>query len=145
MKLEKTVWWWQCGCNDAWTPELVTKFSWEINIRSVQETEDSSICVGLWMTCVRPYWTIRSFKIEPSYEVLSWANQSLFLALKPLNYIVRKGILKVIACNVDSKLVVKLENSLWDWLGDRYRATSTYSLFLIFNSIVRHSWRKFVS
>ena len=34
--------------------------------------------------------------------------------IKSLNYIVRKDFLKVIACNVDSKLVVKLENSLWD-------------------------------
>ena len=51
----------------------------------------------------------------------------------------KKGILKVLPCNVDSKLEIKLEYMLCDWLGDQYRAASVHSLFLIFNSIVRKS------
>ena len=102
------------------------------------------MCVSSWMICVKRHWAIKSFKIDPSYEVFSWSNQSLFLALKLLNTIVKEGFLKVIACNVDSIMVIKLENSLCDWQGDRYRATSTHSLFLIFNSIVLYSWRKFM-
>ena len=37
--------------------------------------------------------------------------------LKLHNTIVKKGYLKVIACDVDFMLVWKLENSLCDWLG----------------------------
>ena len=66
LKLEKTIWWWQFGCND----ELVTKFPWEVNIRSIQETEDLSICVGSWMICIRPYWAIKSFKIDPLWSIV---------------------------------------------------------------------------
>ena len=93
---------------------------------------------------LRPYWAIKSFKIDPLYKVLSWSNQSLFLPLKSPNTIVKKSFLKLVACNVDSKLVIKLENSFCDWLGDRYRATSAHSLFLIISSMVRNSWKKFL-
>ena len=113
MKLEKAIWWWQFGCNDEWTPELVTKFSWEVNIRSIQKTEDSGMSYGSWMICVRPYWAIKSFKIDPLYKVLFKSNQGLVLALKSPNSVVKKGFLNVIMCNMDSNLVIKLENFLW--------------------------------
>ena len=63
--------------------------------------------------------------------------------LKSPNTIVKKNVLKVTACDVDLKLVIKLDNPLRDWLGEWYRATSMHSLFLIFDSAVRHWWRKF--
>ena len=63
---KKSCWWWQFGCNDESTPELVTKFSWEVKTRSIKETENSSMCFGSLMVCVRPYWPIKSFKIDPS-------------------------------------------------------------------------------
>ena len=52
---KKTIWWWQLKCNDEWTHESASKFSSEVNARSIQETEDSSICIGSWMVCVRLY------------------------------------------------------------------------------------------
>ena len=111
--------------------ELITKFSWEVNVRSIQQTEDSGMCYGSWMICVRPYWAIKSFKIDPSYKLLFKSNQGLFLALKSPNAVVKKCFLNIIMCNVDSKLVIKLEKLLCDWLGDRYRATWTYTLIFV--------------
>ena len=52
-----------------------------------------------------------------------------FLALKSPNTLVKKGFFKVLASNIDSKLVTKLENSSCGWIGDRYRATTIHSVF----------------
>lgn len=92
---------------------------------------------------VRPYWAIKLFKIHPSLTYCSGSIRAYFWYWNHPRQ-VKKSWLKFIACNVDSTLVIKLENRWCDWLCDWFRATSSQSLFLIFNSIVRYSWRKFL-
>ena len=39
---------------DEWTPEWVTRFSWVVNIRSMQDKEFDKRWVVSFITCVRP-------------------------------------------------------------------------------------------
>ena len=41
-----TIWWWQLGCKEAWTPLFMMKWFWLIKIRSMHEDEFGKICVG---------------------------------------------------------------------------------------------------
>ena len=40
-----TVWWWQLEWREELTPDSITKFGWDVKIRSIKELEFSSICV----------------------------------------------------------------------------------------------------
>ena len=37
LKLECTIWSWQFGWRDAWTPGLTDKFGWSVKPKSIQE------------------------------------------------------------------------------------------------------------
>ena len=52
LKLEWTIWWWQFGCNNAWTPEFTDRFGWWVKIKSIQEELLACICVGSFITVV---------------------------------------------------------------------------------------------
>ena len=46
MNLAKTIWWWQLGWRDGWTPDSTTKFGCDVNIKSIYEEEFSNKWVG---------------------------------------------------------------------------------------------------
>ena len=35
-------WWWQLGSREGWTPYSMTRFGWEVNIKSIQDEGESS-------------------------------------------------------------------------------------------------------
>ena len=41
-----TIWWWQLGYNEAWTPLCMMKLLWLIKIRSMYAYEFGKICLG---------------------------------------------------------------------------------------------------
>ena len=48
------IWWWQFWCNDGCTPDSITKLGWEVKIRSIQEEDESKMCVGSLMIWLNP-------------------------------------------------------------------------------------------
>ena len=32
LNFAKTIWWWQSGCKDGWTPDSISKIVWDTNI-----------------------------------------------------------------------------------------------------------------
>ena len=76
------IWWWELGCKGGWTPDSVTKFGCEVNIRSIHEGEVSNICIGLLITwCKADCDDIFSITL-PSLVIMSFLHQLLDFALK---------------------------------------------------------------
>ena len=76
------IWWWQFECKEACTPESITILGWDVNIKSMQDLELSSICVGSFIICKSPNWEVRKSNSKPSKLVISIEHQSLDLAFK---------------------------------------------------------------
>ena len=70
MKLEWTIWWWQFGCRDAWTPELTDKFGWSVKSKSIQEELCPRICVGSCINWEKPFEDDdeKSFKLSVAIQ-----------------------------------------------------------------------------
>ena len=83
--------------------------------------------------CVRTVFSYQVIGIWLFNWCAALIKPDYFFALKSPNTIIELCFRKVIAFCIDSKLVTKLGNSLFDRLGDRYRATDTHSLFCIPN------------
>ena len=49
-----TIWWWQLGCKEVWTPLSMMKLFWLREIRSMHKDEFGKICVGLQISWLKP-------------------------------------------------------------------------------------------
>ena len=75
--------------------KYITKFGWEENIRSIQETDFSWMWVGLLMICCGPNWEVMVSILEPSKVVVSPVQQLLDFASKsPMITIKKKLVAK---------------------------------------------------
>ena len=59
MNLAKTIWWWQLGWRDGWTPDSTTKFGCDVNIKSIHEEEFSNKSVGSLINWHNPSWEVQ--------------------------------------------------------------------------------------
>ena len=99
------------------TPDSITKFGCDINIKSIQEEESATRCVGSLISCCNPNWEAIASILEPSYDVLSPLNQRLVLILKSPRTTVKKELLAVTASMFNSKLLANDSKSSCDWFG----------------------------
>ena len=91
------VWWWVVDCKiefskyyqmmailvkGEWIPEVITKFSWEEMIRSIQDTDFPWMQVGSLITCCSPNWQVTASVLERSKVVVSPVYKLLNFALK---------------------------------------------------------------
>ena len=58
----KTVWWWQFGYSDRWTPECITKLGWDVKVKLIQEAELPKIYFGFFIIWLKEtekllYWS----------------------------------------------------------------------------------------
>ena len=57
-----TIWWWQFGCKDEWTPEFTDKFGWFVNIKSIKEELFVWIWVGSFINWEKPFEDVNEYK-----------------------------------------------------------------------------------
>ena len=89
--LANTKWLWQFGWREGWTPDLMTGFRWEVNIKSIQDKDESSKWIGLLINWCSPCLHVKISSLDPSYDVLSFWNHVWLLALKSTRATVTKG------------------------------------------------------
>ena len=64
----------QFGCNEECTPESITEFGCEVNIKSMQEEESPIKCVSSLIICCNPNVEIILPIVGPLYVVVSPLN-----------------------------------------------------------------------
>ena len=105
------------GNKEACVPQLTTTFGWSVKIKSIQELDWGSRCVGSdtswWKLCK----DVRASKCIPSAVVLSFFHQDNDLALKSPKIIVNKELDEAVLLKSLSKSDRKFSNSALSWLG----------------------------
>ena len=77
-----TIWWWQFGRKDEWTPEFTDKFGWFANIKSIQEEMFVLIWVGSFINREKPFEDVNEYKCDPSITFMSLHHHEEDIALK---------------------------------------------------------------
>ena len=104
------------GC----TPDLITKFSWDVKTRSIHEEELSKTCVDSLITCCRPNCHVTFSIIFPSKLHLAFFLYQFFnFALKSPITTTKNGLFWTKLSKFNSE---NFSNSSWDWLGDLFKA-----------------------
>ena len=85
-------------------PASITKFGWDVNIKSIQEEEFSSKWVGSLITCLRSYSVAKQSILVPSQSFLSLMHKLHDCALKSPMATTKKGLLSVIASKFNFRL-----------------------------------------
>ena len=82
MKLEWTIWRWQFGCNDVWTPEFTDKLGWSVKIKLIQEELLFCKCVGSFINWETPLADVNESNFSPSEVLMSSDHQYVDLAIE---------------------------------------------------------------
>ena len=117
----------------------ISKFGWDVNIRSIHKGEFCNISVGSLIYWCDPSYEVVLSIVLPSKVVLSLFYQFLNLALKSPMAVIWKGFFCAKTSNVISVLSAKVSKSSWDWIGDLLRATKLQILSPIYSSKLRYS------
>ena len=108
--------------------DSTTKLSCDVKIKSIQEEESATRCVGSLISCNNPNWEVIASILEPSFDVLSPLNQRLDLILKSPRTTVKKWLFAVTASMLNLKLLANYSKLSCDWFGERYKETNMHSL-----------------
>ena len=127
LNLQCIIWWWHLVFKVECVPQLTTKLGWLVKIKSIQELELGSMCVGSDISWSKLCNDVRASKCVPSVVVLSSFHQDEDLALKSPRIIVNKELDEIVLLKSSSKLDRKFSNSTLSWLGDLY-TTPIYPL-----------------
>ena len=114
-KKERVISWWQLACKEEWTPLSVTKLSWSIKIRSVQEKDWVRICVGSVISWWTPWDEETDSRSIPSLVEISPSHQKFDLQLKFPNISIKTRLLKLVSVITWSKLDKKFLRSSGDY------------------------------
>ena len=121
MKFANTIWCWQFGCRDAWTPDSSTNLGCVVKIRSIHVEKGSKTWVASLTIWLKPNWDVRFSIVMRSKLVLSWLLESFDFAVKSSVSTVKKGFFYARVSKFISKLSINAWKSFWFWLGDLYR------------------------
>ena len=98
------MWWWQCECNEGWTPLSTIKSGWSVNIKSMQD----GVCGSRWVCCAICWWNpctvVRDSSRVPLFVVLPLFHQTEDLALKSPKIKINKKLQEVVSLKTVSKL-----------------------------------------
>ena len=119
-------------------PDSITKFGFDVKIKSIQEEESAIRCVGSLISCCNPNWEVIASILETSYDVLSPLNQRSDFILKSPR---KNGLFAVTTPMFNSKLLANDSKSSCEWFGERYKETNLHSLPPIIISKLMHSFR----
>ena len=115
----------------------LTKFGCDVNIKSIQERESATTCVGSLIGCCNPNWEVTESILEPSYDVLSPLNKRFDLISPRTTG--KKRLFAVTASMFNSKLFANDSKSSCDWFGEQYKELNLHSLPPIIISKLMHS------
>ena len=104
--------------------ESMTRFGCEVNIKSMHEEGNPSICISSIITWASLNCDKHFSKISPPNLVLSCLYQLLDYALKSPNTAARKGLFFVLWSPSNAKFPENLWNGSLVWFRDRYRETN---------------------
>ena len=107
------IWWWQFWCNEGCTPDSITKLGWELKIRSIQEEDESKMCVGSLIIWVNPNYDVIYLTLLPSKLVWSFAHQFVNIELKSPIATKREGLFRARLPKVLSKFSQKVLKTSW--------------------------------
>ena len=94
LNFAKTIWWWQFGCKDGWTPDSIRKLGWVCKIKSMHEMELCKMRVGSLISWCKSFCEVTASISLPSSLVISLLYQLLDLALKSPRATITKGFFK---------------------------------------------------
>ena len=103
---------------EACVPQLTTKFGWSMKIRSIQELDWGSRCVGSDISWWKLCKDVNAFKCVPSAVVLSFFHQDNDLTLSSPRIIVNKELDEAVFLRTSSKSDKKFSNLALSWFGD---------------------------
>ena len=141
LNFAKTIWWWQFGCTNGWTPECITKLGRDVKIKSMQEVKLLKICVGSFNIWFRLNREVAISILDLSKVFILFWYQLCFFALKSPNTTIRNRLLFTMCSKLSSKFLMKLSNSAFVWLRYLYRLTKLHVLSPILISKLIHPWR----
>ena len=118
LSLQWVIWWWHLVFKVECVPQLTTKLGWLVKIKSIQELELDSMCVGSDISWSKLCNDVRASKCVPSVVVLSSFHQDEDLALKSPKIIVNKELDEAVLLETSSKPDIKFSNSISSWPGD---------------------------
>ena len=98
--------------------QLTTKFGWSVKIKSIQELEWGSRCVGSDISWWKLCKDASASKCVPFVVVLSSFHQDEDLALKSPRIMVNNELVEVILLRSLLKSDRKFSNLVLSWLGD---------------------------
>ena len=123
-------------------PQLASTFGWSVKIKSVQELEWGSRCVGSdiiwWKLCK----DVSGSKCVPYVVVLSSFHQDEDLALKSPRIMVNKELVEAVLLWSWSKSDRNFSNLVLPWLGD-LQTTPIYSLEFCKETLQITNWLRF--
>ena len=128
LNLTYVIWWSQFSWSDGLIPLFITRLGWSVKMRSMQGDKFWRMCVGSDINWKKPYSELIDSICVPSLFVMSWTHQLLDLALKSPSRIVKAGSLLLTLRKRFFRDRRKCSNSLWFWLGERYKVI-TYPFF----------------
>ena len=90
--LANTNWkWWQFRWREGWTPDSKTRFGWEVSTRSIQDEEEQRKWISSLINWCSPWMLVKIYSLDPLYDVLSFLNYVILLALKLQRATDKKG------------------------------------------------------
>ena len=135
------IWWWQFSWSDGLIPLFITILVLFVKMGSMQDDEFWRMCVGSDINWEKLYIELIDWICVPSLFVMSWTHQLLDLALKSPSRTVKAGSLFLILHKSFSRDRRKCSNSLWFWLGERYKVITYPFFFPMTISHAKHSGR----
>ena len=106
------IWWWQFGCNDAWTPEFTDRSGWVVKIKSLQEEQLVYICVGSFINWGNPFEEVSENNFDPSVVSMSLDHHHEDFALKSPAITDKNDLRSFMSFKSFSKLDKNKSNSL---------------------------------
>ena len=124
--LANTYWWWKFGWREGWKPDSMARFGWKVNIKSIQDEDESSKLVGSLINWCSSRLHVKTSRLGPSNDAMSFLNQVWLLALKSPRATVKKGFFLLISSRFNSKMFIifsKIVMSL-TWWPIKYNKTT---------------------
>ena len=112
------IWWWEFGLRDKQTSDSITKFWWDLVIKSILQEDSVKIWVDSFIICC--ICVIKASLLAPSYDVSSCFYQFFYFTFK-LPRISSKGLLLTTSSMINSRLSGNWSNISAGWIGHRYK------------------------
>ena len=124
--------WWQFGWREEWAPDSITRFGWEVKIKSIHKEEFPVRWVNSFINWCKPNWDVIASIFKPWLGAVSLLYQLVVFALKSPMATIKIEFLLVSVSKASSRLSAKVSKMSLVWLGDLYKKRKLHVFPLIF-------------